>query len=60
MEWLTILSEFVFYWVGLKTLQLLTCRRFDDKKGTRFWIGLVGLFVIVAVCAMLIYLWKML
>ncbi len=48
------LSGIFFYFVGLLFLRLITGGKFNDEVG-RYWIALVGLFVVIFLAAIVIY-----
>lgn len=45
---LTFIWEFFFYMIGFWFLKIITCGKFEDKRGSP-WVSLVGVAITIAI-----------
>lgn len=58
MEIITIAANVACYWLGYKTLRILTRNRWDDPTGKKLWVGFIGFAEVVIAGVIIIYLGK--
>lgn len=56
MEIITIAANVVCYWLGYKTLRILTHNKWDDPQGKKLWIIFIGFAELVIVGIVIIYI----
>ncbi|RMR73140.1 hypothetical protein B1F77_11490 [Pseudomonas syringae] len=58
MEIITIAANVICYWLGYKTLRILTCNKWDDPRGKKLWVAFIGFAELVIAGFVIIYVGK--